>query len=436
MKGFIRNLFGKDDTRCLLTKRRTRSEDEDTEMSSEQDSIEENTNGVAHQIEEVNNDNTTLPSEESVLAESNSNLTIPELFVKVLPDVRLEVPNVLILGEQSSGKTSVILSLIFYYLIDHPLLTDEMGMSILNFFRTGNSMVTRRPTTVRLIHSMDEKVHFSLMYKRQTYEFGTPEYQEITQELSSVPPGELFKEEIILQIITNNIPDLVFTDYPGITSKKNQTFSDCTPNDPISTLEQLVKQKIRQPFNTLVIVEPVATEDYSTSHIIPLVKECASTRPEVWENSVLVLTKCDKKSENAFRADNLPVLTANNKRRGNDKDNHNGQTTSSSRDDKIHNFRHVIAVINRFIEGDGSSAVSMTEYNAMETFQHFKTSFIKTREMEKNYFQNNFQLSNEESVTAKALVGVMDKIFFRNLERSMKKGMKNIHKAINCGNWT
>jgi hypothetical protein len=198
--------------------------------------------------------------------------TVPEIFVKVLPDVHLTVPNVLILGEQSSGKTRLILSLIFYYLIDHPLLTNEMGMSLLKLFKTGQSMVTRRPTTVKLIHSTEENViHINLIYQNQVYEFGQPQFAQLIEQMSSAPEGELFKEEIIVQIITNNIPDLVFTDYPGITTV-DRVLSDAAENDEIKTLKQLVESKIKQPYNTLVIVEPAAKEDFSTSHIFPFLQ--------------------------------------------------------------------------------------------------------------------------------------------------------------------
>jgi hypothetical protein len=234
---------------------------------------------AAQEDEESQETSTTMEMEEPNLEVVNAHqnpppiqATVPEIFVKVLPDVHLTVPNVLILGEQSSGKTRLILSLIFYYLIDHPLLTNEMGMSLLKLFKTGQSMVTRRPTTVKLIHSTEENViHINLIYQNQVYEFGQPQFAQLIEQMSSAPEGELFKEEIIVQIITNNIPDLVFTDYPGITTV-DRVLSDAAENDEIKTLKQLVESKIKQPYNTLVIVEPAAKEDFSTSHIFPFLQ--------------------------------------------------------------------------------------------------------------------------------------------------------------------
>jgi hypothetical protein len=194
--------------------------------------------------------------------------TLPELFAKVVPAVHLAIPSVLVLGEQSSGKTRLIISLIFYYLIDHPLLSDEMGISLLKLFRTGQSMVTRRPTTVKLIHSVDESINITLLFQQRQYEFGTAEFMQLIEELSSSHPGELFEEEIVIQIVTNNVPDLVFTDYPGITTEDKVL---CDSGEG-KTLKGLIEEKVQQPYNTLVIVEPASREDFSTSHIYPLLQ--------------------------------------------------------------------------------------------------------------------------------------------------------------------
>src|SRR5690348_6663413 len=90
-----------------------------------------------------------VPSSQDVSSSANNmKSTLPELLVKALPDVDIHTPNVLMIGEQSSGKTRMIISLLFYYLIDHPFFQPEMGILLLKLFKTGNSMITRRPTMV------------------------------------------------------------------------------------------------------------------------------------------------------------------------------------------------------------------------------------------------------------------------------------------------
>ena len=121
---------------------------------------------------------------------------------------------------------------------------------------------------MKLIHSVDESINITLLFQQRQYEFGTAEFMQLIEELSSSHPGELFEEEIVIQIVTNNVPDLVFTDYPGITTEDKVL---CDSGEG-KTLKGLIEEKVQQPYNTLVIVEPASREDFSTSHIYPLLQ--------------------------------------------------------------------------------------------------------------------------------------------------------------------
>jgi hypothetical protein len=255
-------------------------------------------------------------SASSLLAASSQEMreTLPELLVKALPDVDLNAPNVLMIGEQSSGKTRLIISLLFYFLIDDPSFTNDMGLLLLKLFKTGNQMVTRRPTTVRFVHSFSHSHHHKNSSSSSSYSASPPSHEDASSppsgsssssstventssfldlklfydnvtadyhenqeefialvehlhELAIASPNELFQKEIAIQITAKNVPNIVFTDLPGLATE-DRTFSD----NPSQTLKEMITEKIQQPHNTLVIVEPQLKDDLNTSLVYPMLK--------------------------------------------------------------------------------------------------------------------------------------------------------------------
>jgi hypothetical protein len=76
--------------------------------------------------------------------------TLGQLLIKHVPDADVHFPDVIVVGSQSSGKTMMVLSMVFRHLIGNPLFTDHMGDKLLPIFLTGEKMVTRRPTRIQL----------------------------------------------------------------------------------------------------------------------------------------------------------------------------------------------------------------------------------------------------------------------------------------------
>jgi hypothetical protein len=76
--------------------------------------------------------------------------TIFERIPVILPDLENQLANLLIIGNRAAGKSALLRSLVFYFLIDKNYFTDEMGEQILRIFLTGVNMATRRPTSVVL----------------------------------------------------------------------------------------------------------------------------------------------------------------------------------------------------------------------------------------------------------------------------------------------
>ncbi len=196
--------------------------------------------------------------------------TLPELILKALPDLKITVPDVLVVGAQSSGKTMLITSLLFFYLIDHPAFTDAMGQCLLSILRTGTSLVTRRPTAIQFLHT--EKVNcceISLRFKDQEANFGEPLFNHLIATLTSnanVPDDAVFAQELEITITCDTVPNIKFTDMPGLTTN-DRKFRD----EPTKSVESLVREKIMMSSNTVVAVEQAALEDYSTSMVTPLI---------------------------------------------------------------------------------------------------------------------------------------------------------------------
>jgi hypothetical protein len=293
MFGFIGKMFASD-------------ENEENESVTDDSQITDHSMEIDH------------PSPSSVLASSQEmKVTLPELLVKALPDVDLNAPNVLMIGEQSSGKTRLIISLLFYFLIDDPSFTNDMGLLLLKLFKTGNQMVTRRPTTVRFVHRASRNSHHknhsssstssasppshedastslpagssstssfsssvespSVLDLKLFYDNVIADYHEKPDEFTSLvehlhdlavaSPNELFQKEITIQITAKNVPNIVFTDLPGLATE-DRYFSD----NSSQTLKEMITEKIQQPHNTLVIVEPQLKDDLNTSLVFPMLK--------------------------------------------------------------------------------------------------------------------------------------------------------------------
>jgi len=75
-------------------------------------------------------------SMEKVKFDSN-NATLHQLLSKLIKDADITCPNVIVVGQQSSGKTKMIISMVFHHLIHNEYVTDVMGIKLLDIFLTG-----------------------------------------------------------------------------------------------------------------------------------------------------------------------------------------------------------------------------------------------------------------------------------------------------------
>lgn len=193
--------------------------------------------------------------------------TLPELFFEALPDAKIEIANVLILGTQSSGKTCLIISLLFSYLLDHPHFTNEMGQKILKLLRTGRSQVTSHPITVSFISSPSEECKIRLKYQDQDGWIETDLFDQILDELEqSYDQRQLCISEVVVEIYASNVPNITFTDLPGLATVDKRLSDDPQGR----SLKEYIFERMQQKNTALVIVEKASEEEYETSHICPL----------------------------------------------------------------------------------------------------------------------------------------------------------------------
>jgi hypothetical protein len=200
-----------------------------------------------------------------------SDRTLAMLLARALPICHIKSPEVIIMGAQSSGKTKIIISMVFYYLLTTEGFSEDMGNVLLQIFRTGGSMVTMRPIHVYL--SNDSPVEsttceLKIRLHGESADFHTePElFAAILQEV--VGTTALHLEPLQIYINSAQLPNISFTDLPGLTTS-DKVFID----NPLHTVKSVVRGLAAQDNNIIVIVETASNAfDLETSHIVPLIK--------------------------------------------------------------------------------------------------------------------------------------------------------------------
>ncbi|XP_004531242.1 dynamin-1-like protein isoform X2 [Ceratitis capitata] len=180
----------------------------------------------------------------------------------------IQLPQIVVLGSQSSGKSSVIESLV--------------GRS---FLPRGTGIVTRRPLILQLIHCpLDDREHRSaengtvnveewgkfLHTKKLFTDFNQirNEIEEETDRAAGSNKG-ICPEPINLKIFSTRVVNLTLVDLPGITKVP---VGD-QPEDIEAQIKDLVLKFIDNP-NSIILAVTAANTDMATSEALKLAKEC------------------------------------------------------------------------------------------------------------------------------------------------------------------
>ncbi|CAG4941042.1 unnamed protein product [Colias eurytheme] len=180
----------------------------------------------------------------------------------------IQLPQIVVLGTQSSGKSSVIESLV--------------GKS---FLPRGPGIVTRRPLILQLVYSPKEsKEHRSaeegtinleewgkfLHTKEKIYTDFDQIRQEIERETDRMAGSNkgICPEPINLKIYSTKVVNLTLVDLPGITKVP---IGD-QPEDIENQIRNLIIKHIANP-NSIILAVTAANTDMATSEAIKMAKE-------------------------------------------------------------------------------------------------------------------------------------------------------------------
>jgi GTPase SAR1 family protein len=180
------------------------------------------------------------------------------------------LPTVVVVGGQSSGKSSVLESIV--------------GR---DFLPRGSGIVTRRPLVLQL-HKIDEKVEYAEflhMPKKRFTDFGAVR-REIAEETDRVTgrSRQISPVPIHLSVYSPNVVNLTLIDLPGLTKIAIEGQSDSI----VGEIENMVRSYIEKP-NTIILAVSPANQDIATSDAIKIARE---VDPQ-GERTFGVLTKLD-----------------------------------------------------------------------------------------------------------------------------------------------
>ncbi|XP_054271431.1 dynamin-1-like protein [Macrosteles quadrilineatus] len=184
----------------------------------------------------------------------------------------VDLPQVVVVGSQSAGKSSVLEHLV--------------GKS---FLPRGVGVVTRCPLVLQLVHSSNDVVEeYAIFQHDQTkvftdFDLISKEIQEQTVKLAGSNKG-ICHVPITLKVYSNSYLNLTLVDLPGLTKIP---VGD-QPEDIEKQTRDMVLEYIRNPNSIILAVTP-ANADLTTSESLALARD---VDPE-GERTLAVITKLD-----------------------------------------------------------------------------------------------------------------------------------------------
>ncbi|KAM5572141.1 hypothetical protein ABKV19_012281 [Rosa sericea] len=188
-----------------------------------------------------------------------------------LPTLWDALPSIAVVGGQSSGKSSVLESIV--------------GK---DFLPRGSGIVTRRPLVLQL-HKIDEGSReyaefLHLPRKRFT------DFAAVRKEIADETDRETGRSKMIssvpihLSIYSPNVVNLTLVDLPGLT----KVAVEGQPDSIVMDIENMVRSYIEKPNSIILAISP-ANQDLATSDAIKISREVDPTG----ERTLGVLTKID-----------------------------------------------------------------------------------------------------------------------------------------------
>ncbi|XP_008229523.1 PREDICTED: dynamin-related protein 1E-like [Prunus mume] len=188
-----------------------------------------------------------------------------------LPTLWESLPSVAVVGGQSSGKSSVLESIV--------------GR---DFLPRGSGIVTRRPLVLQLHKTeqgMQEYAEFLHLEKKRFTDFSVirKEIQDETDRITG-RSKQISHVPIHLSIYSPNVVNLTLIDLPGLT----KVAVEGQPESIVQDIENMVRSFIEKP-NCIILAITPANQDIATSDAIRIAKQV----DPAGERTFGVLTKLD-----------------------------------------------------------------------------------------------------------------------------------------------
>ncbi|PSR93514.1 Dynamin-related protein like [Actinidia chinensis var. chinensis] len=192
-------------------------------------------------------------------------------FDNALPTLWDSLPTIVVVGGQSSGKSSVLESIV--------------GR---DFLPRGSGIVTRRPLVLQLYKTEQGQEEYSQFLHKGNKKFTDfslvrKEIQEETDRVTG-KGKQISPLPICLSIYSPNVVNLTLIDLPGLT----KVAIEGQPESIVQDIENMVRSYVEKP-NCIILAITPANQDIATSDAIKLAREV----DPAGERTFGVLTKLD-----------------------------------------------------------------------------------------------------------------------------------------------
>ena len=204
---------------------------------------------------------------ESLFAQVNE---VQDMLSKASIHDLIQLPEIIVVGEQSAGKSSVLQSI-----IEKEILPK------------GRGIVTRCPIRIRMNYSQDSRGDYATFTHLPDQFFKFNDIDEEIRRQSSILTSEQYisKEEITVNLYSSRMANLTLVDMPGVVSIRTEG----QPENIVSMIENMVRKRIENS-NVLILAITPAVSDLANSKALSMAQ---SADPE-GKRTIGVFTKLDR----------------------------------------------------------------------------------------------------------------------------------------------
>ncbi|GFY48912.1 dynamin-2 [Trichonephila inaurata madagascariensis] len=181
--------------------------------------------------------------------------------------LEVSLPQIVVEGSQSSGKSSVLESII--------------GRE---FLPRGTGTVTRRPTIIQLYPSDEVYAEFLHKSNEKFTDFERVKQEIMDETMKDPGPNGFSSKPITLKIYAPNVLKLTFVDMPGCVKNVGSNISA----ESIEDLDRMILRFI-EPSNSVILAVSPANQDIETSDALEMAYRVDPER----KRTICVLTKLD-----------------------------------------------------------------------------------------------------------------------------------------------